>query len=110
MRTIHKLTMALAMAALLAPVAWAQKGTPADSGQGQKIRNQEQTQTRAQYKDEDGNGVCDQCKVQKKEQARKQTRTRAKKQTGDCSGNMAPQGGGSGCRQGQGNGNGNGRK
>lgn len=108
MRTIHKLTLALAMAALMAPLAWAQNGTPADSGQGQKVRNQNQAQnqTKSQYKDEDGNGVCDQCKVQKKEQTRKHSRTRAKKQTGDCSGNMAPQGGGSGCRQGQGNGHG----
>lgn len=87
------------------------KGTPADSGQGEKkqIQNKEQTktQTKAQYKDENGDGVGDQNKLQKKEQ--KKTRTKAKKQAGECNGNMVPQDGGSGNRQGQGSGTGNGR-
>ena len=144
MKTILKITLILAIAALLAPMAISaekndslaiknkistqnageeqqlqiqnreqtQKGTPADSGQGQKnqYQNKEQTktQTKAQYKDEDGNGVGDQNKLQKKEQKKTRTRTRAKKQTGECNGNMVPQDGGSGNRQGQGSGSGTG--
>jgi len=143
MKTIIKLSLALAMVALLAPMAIAQKtdslavkdqiktqndgaeqqlriqnrektqnGTPADSGQGEKkqLQNKEQTktQTKAQYKDEDGNGVGDQNKLQKKEQKKTRTRTKAKKQNGECTGNMVPQGGGSGNKQGQGSGSGTG--
>jgi len=90
-----------------------QNGTPADSGQGDKkqLQNKEQTktQTKAQYKDEDGNGVGDQNKLQKKEQKKTRTRTKAKKQNGECTGNMVPQDGGSGNRKGQGSESGNGR-
>lgn len=89
-----------------------QKGTPAESGQGDmnKVQTKEQTKTKAQYKDADGNGVGDENKIQKKEQKKKRIRTKAKKQAGETKGNMVPQDGGSGNRQGQGTGTGNGPK